>query len=51
MYYLKSKQECFIGYKSRGAAVLFIANKARTASILYPSYEFIYENIFKLDAS
>ena len=34
MYYLKHEHECFIGYKMRGAAERFIADKARIASVL-----------------
>ena len=34
MYYLKHEHECFIGYKMRGAAERFIADKAQIASVL-----------------
>ena len=34
MYYLKHEHECFITYKTRGAAERFIADKARLASVL-----------------
>ena len=40
MYYLIDKQECFIKYKTRGAAERFISDEARIASVL---------NIFKND--
>ena len=33
-YYLKHEHECFIRYKTRGAAERFIADKARIASVL-----------------
>ena len=32
MYYLKHEHECFIRYKTRGAAERFISDKARIAS-------------------
>ena len=34
MYYLKHEHECFIRYKTRGAAERFISDKARIASVL-----------------
>ena len=55
-HYLKHEQEFFIGYKTRGEAERLISDKARTASflyglkkrpVLYPSYQFIYENNFQ----
>ena len=58
MYYLKHEHECFIRYKTRGAAERFIADKARIASvlnslkkrsILYSSCHFGYERIFSID--
>ena len=33
-YYLKHEHECFIRYKTRGAAERFISDKARIASVL-----------------
>ena len=33
-YYLKHEHECFIRYKTRGAAERFISVKARIASVL-----------------
>ena len=33
-YYLKHEHECFIRYKTRGAAECFISDKARIASVL-----------------
>ena len=33
-YYLKHEHECFISYKTRGAAERFIPDKARIASVL-----------------
>ena len=33
MYYLKHEHECFIRYKTRGAAERFISDKARIASV------------------
>ena len=32
MYYLKHEHECFIRYKTRGAAERFMAEKARITS-------------------
>ena len=32
MYYLINKQECFIGFKTRGEAKRFISDKVRTAN-------------------
>ena len=58
MYYLKHEHECFIRYKTRGAAERFISDKARIASvlnsfkkrsILYPSCHFVYERILNID--
>ena len=37
MYYLKHEHECFIRYKTRGAAERFISDKARIASVLIAS--------------
>ena len=34
MYYLKHEHECFIRYKTQGAAERFISDKARIASVL-----------------
>ena len=34
LYYLKHEHECFIRYKTRGAAERFISDKARIASVL-----------------
>ena len=34
MYYLKHENECFIRYKTWGAAESFISDKARIASVL-----------------
>ena len=34
VYYLKHEHECFIRYKTRGAAERFISDKARIASVL-----------------
>ena len=34
MYYLTHEHECFIRYKTRGAAKRFICDKARIASVL-----------------
>ena len=34
MFYLKHEHECFIRYKTRGAAERFIADKARIARVL-----------------
>ena len=58
MYYLKHEHECFIRYKTRGAAERFIADKSRTASVLNslendPFYthlsHFVYERFFSID--
>ena len=56
-YYLKDKQECFIRYKTRGAAEHFISDKVRIASILngfknnviYTHLVSFYERIFNID--
>ena len=52
------EQECFIRYKTRGAAERITSDKARIASILnglkkqsilYPSCQFVCERIFNVD--
>ena len=59
MYYLTHEHECFVRYKTPGAAERFISDKARIASvlnsfkndlaILYPSCNFVYERIFSIN--
>ena len=34
MYYLKHEKECFIGFKTRGAAERFKSDKTRLSSVL-----------------
>ena len=48
MYYLKHGHECFIRYKTRGAAESFISDKARFAIHLIPKNDPFYTHYVTL---